>query len=67
MAIEFAEDRGTYVGVDPHGRCWRITRVFTGWRLEFRDDGDMTATFAGVHSTVQAAQAEASRQPNRPR
>lgn len=62
MAIEFVEDRGTYVGTSQEGRRrWRISPVYTGWRLEFRDEGDTTATYAGVHRSVAAAQAEAAR------
>ena len=61
MGIQFAEERGTYTGSGPGGRRWRISRVFTGWRLEFRDDGDTTATYAGVHRSVDAAKEEASR------
>jgi hypothetical protein len=61
MAIQFVEHKGTYIGADQGGRRWRISRVFTGWRLEFRDNGDMTATYAGVHRSVAAAQAEAAR------
>jgi hypothetical protein len=66
MGIQFVEDHGTYRGTSRGGRCWRISRVFTGWRLEFRDEGDMTATYAGVHRSVEAAQAEASREANPP-
>ena len=61
MAIRFVEERGAYTGSGPAGRRWWISRVVTGWRLEFRDDGDMTATYAGVHRSVDAAQVEASR------
>jgi hypothetical protein len=61
MAIQFVEQRGAYTVTRPDGRRWRISRVFTGWRLEFRDDGDMIATYAGVHRSVEAAKAEASR------
>lgn len=61
MDVEFVEDDGTYTGIGRGGRRWRISRVFTGWRLEFRDEGDLTATYAGVHRSVEAAQAEASR------
>ena len=61
MVIEFVEDEGTYTGTSRGGRCWRISRVFTGWRLEFRDEGDVTATYAGVHGSVEAAQVEAAR------
>jgi hypothetical protein len=61
MTIQFVEERGVYTGSGAAGRRWRISRVFTGWRLEFRDEGDMIATYAGVHRTVEAAQAEASR------
>ena len=61
MAIEFVEQQGTYIGAGHGGRRWLISRVFTGWRLEFRDNGDMTSTYAGVHRSVAAAQAEAAR------
>ena len=61
MEVQFAEDHGTYTGTGRGGRSWRISPVFTGWRLEFRDEGDMTATYAGVHRSVEAAQAEAAR------
>lgn len=61
MDVQFAEDHGIYTGTGRGGRRWRISRVFTGWRLEFRDEGDATATYAGVHRSVEAAQAEAAR------
>ena len=61
MDIQFVEDHGTCTGTSRGGRRWRISRVFTGWRLEFRDEGDMTATYAGVHRSVEAAQTEATR------
>jgi hypothetical protein len=61
VVVQFVEDEGVYTGASPSGRCWRISRVFTGWRLEFRDYGDTAATFAGVHHSVGAAQAEAGR------
>ena len=61
MAIEFVEHQGAYTATGPGGRRWRIIPVFTGWKLEFRDEGDMTATYAGVHPSVEAAQAEAAR------
>ncbi len=59
--IDFSNHDGTYVGTGPAGRRWRITTVFTGWRLEFRDPGDMTGTYAGTHATLSAAQREAAR------
>jgi hypothetical protein len=62
MDIQFVEHDGIYTGTSREGRRrWRISRVFTGWRLEFRDEGDMVATYAGVHRSVDAAQAEATR------
>ena len=61
MDIQFVEDHGTYTGTSRGGRRWRISRVFTGWRLEFRDEGDVTSTYAGVHRSVEAAQTEAAR------
>lgn len=61
MDIQFVEENGTYTGISPGGRHWKIIPVFTGWRLEFRDEGDTTATYAGVHRSVEAAQTEASK------
>ena len=59
--IDFQQEGGVYTGRAAGGRQWRITRVVTGWHLEFRDTGDTIATNAGVHGSVQAAMAEASR------
>jgi hypothetical protein len=59
--IPFSDYRGTYSGIGPDQRMWRITRISTGWRLEFRDPGDVAATYAGTFSTVLEAQNEASR------
>ena len=59
--IEFRDYEGTYSAVGVNGRLWRITRASTGFRLEFRDPGDVTATYAGTHATVARAQMEAAR------
>jgi hypothetical protein len=64
--VEFVEKSGVHSGVDPGGRTWTITRVFTGWRLEFRDTGDAAATYAGIHASLSAAQHEANRVTGRP-
>ena len=61
MSIEFHEKDGVYTGLGRFGRRWRITRTFTGWRLELLDPGDTRPTYAGVHVSVAAAKAEASR------
>ena len=61
MAIEFVENEGIYTGTGRDGRRWTISRVFTGWRLEFCDHGDVASTYAGVHGSVKAAQDEAGR------
>ena len=58
--INFDKFQGTYSGTGLHGRLWRIRRVPTGWRLEFIDPGDGTATYAGTYSSVDAAQGHAS-------
>jgi hypothetical protein len=63
--VDFVESHGSYFGAGADGRAWHITRVFAGWRLEFRDGGEADATFAGVHGSLGAAQAEASRTPSR--
>lgn len=60
MSIDFRENDGVFTGTGNFGRQWRITRTFTGWRLEFIDPGDPAPTYAGVHVTVAAAQAEAN-------
>ncbi len=64
MSIDFQETDGVHRGTGHFGRQWLITRAFTGWRLEFSDPGDTTATFAGVHPTVTAAMAEANTPPS---
>lgn len=64
MSIDFHESAGVFTGTGRFGREWRITRTFTGWRLEFTDPGDTAPTFAGVHVTVTAAQTEANAPPS---
>jgi hypothetical protein len=59
--IEFHHEGNTYTGRGAGGRMWRISPELTGWRLEFRDAGDIVATNAGVHRSVEAAIAEACR------
>jgi hypothetical protein len=60
-AIVFHDDHGVFTGRSESGRAWRISPELTGWRLEFRDAGDRVATNAGLHRSVAAAIAEASR------
>jgi hypothetical protein len=67
MQIDFQNQDGVMVGLDNHNREWRVVKVVTGWRLEFRDDGDELATYAGTHPTVERAMDEASRHPRRQR
>jgi hypothetical protein len=59
--IRFVNYHETYSGTSGGGRRWVITATLTGWRLEFRDPGDVRATYAGTHPSVRAAQREASR------
>jgi hypothetical protein len=59
--IQFSEFDGVHSGTGGSNRMWRITACQTGWRLDFRDPGDMTHTYAGTHATLQAAMAEANR------
>ena len=59
--IDFNETDGTYAGTGAGERRWLITEVYTGWRLEFWDPGDVDTTYAGTHTTLEAAQAEAAR------
>jgi hypothetical protein len=56
---------GDRTGTGPRGRVWRIYQVASGWRLEFYDPGDVTNTRAGLHGSVEAAIAEASRDTQR--
>jgi hypothetical protein len=65
--ISFASDGSGYRGAGVNGRCWCITRVVTGWRLEFRDPGDDEPTYAGIFGSVERAMQEASRDRSRPR
>lgn len=60
-AIDFHCHDGTYSGTGRNARQWRITACFTGWRLEFRDPGDATSTYAGTHASLAAARTEADR------
>jgi len=59
--LDFEHGNGVYTACAEGGREWRIAEERTGWRLEFRDPGDRTATNAGVHRSVEAAMAEARR------
>jgi len=59
--IDFSDYQGTHSGLGENHRMWRITPCYTGWRLEFRDPGDVTATYAGTHATLAGAKNEAAR------
>ena len=61
VAVEFHEKDGTFTGTGQGGRLWRITQSRTGWRLEFRDTGDLKPTNAGNHGTLEAAKNEAGK------
>jgi hypothetical protein len=68
MRIDFFEHTGNiHLGVGEHGRRWRISPTFTGWRLEFADPHDDGFTYAGNHRSVQAAKKEASAGSSTPR
>lgn len=67
MHIDFQSQHGVMIGLDDNNREWRVAKVVTGWRLEFRDEGDELATYAGTHPTVERAIEEASRYPRRQR
>jgi len=58
--VVFTEVRGTLSGIGHAGRRWQVVPVVTGWRLEFRDPGDATATNAGIYATATAAQRAAA-------
>ena len=59
--IHFHSDEGAHSGTGTGDREWQITACYTGWRLEFRDPGDLASTYAGTHATVAAAMTEANR------
>jgi hypothetical protein len=61
MLIDFVDDQGAYTGTGEGGRRWKISGVSTGWRLEFRAAGDVTATYAGVHRSAAATQTDRGR------
>lgn len=65
--IEFVDDQLGFRGTGDNGRCWRLTRVVAGWRLEFRDPGDKTPTYAGMFGTRERAMEEANRDSSRAR
>jgi hypothetical protein len=52
---------GTMTGEGFGGRHWRVSRVLTGWQLEFTDPGDLFPTNAGISRTRDGAIAEAHR------
>ncbi len=57
--LAFTEKADGYWGTGSQGRCWHISKVVTGWRLDFRDPGDAASTYAGIHATVDLAKREA--------
>jgi hypothetical protein len=61
QVIRFVNFDETHSGTGRGDRRWVIRPHLTGWRLEFRDPGDVTATYAGTHNTLKAAKAEACR------
>jgi hypothetical protein len=61
MNVVFRERDGVVIGVSDHGRRWRVTRAASGWRLDFRDTGDVRATYAGTFGSLAAAINEARR------
>jgi hypothetical protein len=58
--LAFTEERDGYWGTGARGRRWHISKVVTGWRLDFRDPGDEAFTYAGIHATVELAKREAA-------
>ena len=61
MNVVFRERDGVVVGVSDGGRRWRVTRAVCGWRLDFRDTGDVRPTYAGTFGILAAALDEARR------
>lgn len=58
--LAFTEQSDGYWGTGTRGRRWHISKVVTGWRLDFRDPGDEASTYAGIHATVDVAKREAA-------
>ena len=67
--IDFVVDGGGVSGDGEQGRRWHILEERSGWRLSFRDPGDVRTTNAGVFGSLAAAQHEANgvRRSRRPR
>ena len=61
MNVVFRERDGVVVGISDGGRRWRVTRAVCGWRLDFRDMGDVRPTYAGTFGSLAAAIDEARR------
>jgi hypothetical protein len=61
MSVVFQEYNEAWVGIGDRGRRWRVTQSVSGWRLEFRDAGDETATYAGTHRSLECAKNEAAK------
>ncbi len=55
-SLAFAFEAGTYTGVGPDQRSWRISPTLSGWRLEYRDSEDPTWSYSGTHLSLRAAQ-----------
>lgn len=64
-AIDFQDEDGGISGEGRRGRRWHILEERSGWRLSFRDPGDVRPTNAGVFGTLSAAQQEAGRTSTR--
>lgn len=58
-AFSFIERLDGFWATGPRGRCWHISKVLAGWRLDFRDPGDNASTYAGTHASVDRAKREA--------
>ena len=52
--ITFEEVGETWHGEGRYGRRWVITRVLTGWRLQFVDPGGAPVN-SGVYGTLEQA------------
>ena len=61
MGVVFSADGQPIVGIGERGRRWMVSRCVAGWRLEFRDVGDRSATYAGTFGSLESAMAEAAR------
>jgi hypothetical protein len=61
MSVVFQSYDGLVVGIGERGRRWRVCDTSSGWVLEYRDAGDVAATYVSTHPSLEAAMEAAGR------